>query len=340
MLKVSIIIPGGFFLGKYYLTAIHSEANHAGSKAQSDIASILNKNGFLSIYVDAEQTKWEKRLFFRKNMLNKLSKIDENSLFLVQYPFYMGRYADFIITDTITNTFDRSAILIHDIPSLRNKLEDKYVKREINIFNKYKFVIAHNESMKKWLVENGCKSKIILLSLFDYLVDDQIDEDKKISTNKIYFAGNLEKSKFVYDKSIGNNFNVFGINHIEGKGAFTYRGVETPENLVRKLVVESGFGLVWDGNSIKSSDDYTKFNNPHKASMYLASEMPIIVWDQSALAEFVMDNKLGVTIKSLDQIDDVLNNIEDIDIIEKNVIEFAKKVRSGFFTERAINELT
>lgn len=89
-------------MGKYYLTAIHSEANHAGSKAQSDIASILNKNGFLSIYVDAEQTKWEKRLFFRKNMLNKLSKIDENSLFLVQYPFYMGRYADFIITDTIT----------------------------------------------------------------------------------------------------------------------------------------------------------------------------------------------------------------------------------------------
>lgn len=51
--------------------------------------------------------------------------------------------------------------------------------------------------------------------------------------------------------------------------------------------------------------------------MYLASEMPIIVWDQSALAKFVMDNKLGVTIKSLDQIDDVLNNIEDIDIIEK-----------------------
>lgn len=326
-------------MGKYYLTAIHSEANHAGSKAQSDIADILNKNDFLSIYVDAEQTKWEKRLFFRKNMLSKLSKIDKNSLFLVQYPFYMGRYADFTITDTITKTFSRSAILVHDIPSLRNKLSNKHVEKEISVFNKYKFVIAHNESMKKWLVENGCESKIILLGLFDYLVDDQIDENKKIDTSKIYFAGNLGKSKFIYDKSIGSNFNVFGINHIEGKGTFTYRGVETPENLVRKLAEESGFGLVWDGKSVKSSDDYTKFNNPHKASMYLASEMPIIVWKQSALANFVKDNKLGITIDSLDEINSALDNLENIDTIEKNVIEFAKKVRSGFFTEKAINEL-
>ena len=54
-----------------------------------------------------------------------------------------------------------------------------------------------------------------------------------------------------------------------------------------------------------------KINASHKASLYLASQKPLIVWNQSALANFVEDNKLGITIDSLEDIEKELLELSD-----------------------------
>ena len=52
-----------------------------------------------------------------------------------------------------------------------------------------------------------------------------------------------------------------------------------PDELPSAL--EGSFGLVWDGDSSKTCSgvfgEYLRYNNSHKASLYLASGFPIIV---------------------------------------------------------------
>ena len=68
-----------------------------------------------------------------------------------------------------------------------------------------------------------------------------------------------------------------------------------------------------------------------RQSLYLASQKPLIVWNQSALANFVEDNKLGITIDSLEDIEKELLELSEqqMDEIECNVLHFAKKITSG-----------
>ena len=84
-----------------------------------------------------------------------------------------------------------------------------------------------------------------------------------------------------------------------------------------------------------------KFNNPHKASLYLSSGIPVIIWRQAALADFIEKTKLGLAIDSLNDLDEVLANISTIEY--KNLIEntrnIASKLRDGSFIKKAIHNL-
>lgn len=321
----------------YYLTGMHMDANHAGSKAQDDVSKILRDIGFLSIYIDAEQTRWEKFFFLKKNLNKKIAKMNKNEVFLVQYPLYMGGYFDKVITNLVTKSFKKSILFIHDISSLRKQESQKKIDDEIELFNNYKYVVAHNENMKKWLVEQGCTSDVKVLKIFDYLMSSNFEPRTSVDLNKFYFAGNLEKSSFIYNEIIDKRFNVFGINK-RNNGKFIYRGVETPENLVKKLGSEEGLGIVWDGKEIEKSNLYTKYNDPHKASMYLASGFPLIVWDKSGLASFVKENNIGITVDSLKNINGALKK-SDLKLIEKKVNSVSKKIRTGYFTRQVIFDI-
>ncbi len=77
--------------------------------------------------------------------------------------------------------------------------------------------------------------------------------------------------------------------------------------------------------------EYLKINSSHKASLYLASQKPLIVWSHSALAKFVEDYKLGITIDSLEDIERRLLELSDrqMNEIEHNVLLFSHKITSG-----------
>ncbi|MBT8943652.1 galactofuranosyltransferase, partial [Lactobacillus delbrueckii subsp. bulgaricus] len=77
--------------------------------------------------------------------------------------------------------------------------------------------------------------------------------------------------------------------------------------------LNSGFGLIWYGSSIETCDgafgNYLRYNDPHKLSLYLASALPVIIWSQAAEASFIIDNNLGLTIDSLNDLPKVLNKV-------------------------------
>lgn len=134
--------------------------------------------------------------------------------------------------------------------------------------------------------------------------------------SKIAFAGNLAKSTFLYhdlDK-LGVNFWVYGINLDRNKirsKSVTYNGSFTSEEIPAKL--EGSFDLIWDGDSIDTCSgafgEYTRYNNPHKLSLYVSSCLSVIVWSQVAIADFVKEHDIGFCVDSLSDIHTVLASV-------------------------------
>ena len=106
--------------------------------------------------------------------------------------------------------------------------------------------------------------------------------------------------------------------------------------------IDGNLGLVWDGNFDESDEEknyknYTRFNNPHKLSCYIASGMPVIVWKKSAIADFVRENNIGYEISNLYDINKL--DFSDYDVKKKNVEKLEQRVRKGYFTQSALSKI-
>ena len=110
-------------------------------------------------------------------------------------------------------------------------------------------------------------------------------------------------------------------------------------------VIDGQFGLVCDGNSAETCGgpfgEYLRYNNPHKLSLFIASGLPVLIWDQAAECDFVVNNGLGIAIKSLYDIPKVIGRIEEAQYnqMKKSVCEMGDKLRYGYFTTQALNKV-
>ena len=243
----------------------------------------------------------------------------------------------------------KTIILIHDLDGIRNQNEQAY-KQDLDRINKVNYVIVHNEIMKKKLEDDGVKAKIYVLELFDYLCDysNKNLENKNINFNnpEVIYAGNLakEKSPFIHQldkKKMKFTLNLYGVGigkNINNKIIYIdkYHSNELPNK------IKGNLGLIWDGNLDDSDKDigmknYTKYNNPHKLSCYMAAGIPVIAWEEAAISNFIKKHKVGYVIKNIYDINNInYNNYEEI-------LENAKKiqvnVRNGYYTTRVIKEI-
>lgn len=84
-----------------------------------------------------------------------------------------------------------------------------------------------------------------------------------------------------------------------------------------------------------------KYNNPHKASLYLSSGIPVVIWRKAALSKFIEENNLGIAVDSLTELDEVLSkmSLSKYENLLKNVRDVSQKLKKGFFIEKAIQNL-
>ncbi|WP_297633609.1 hypothetical protein [uncultured Clostridium sp.] len=313
---------------------------NAGSKARNDIIKILEQIDFESIILNISEEKLKKVVQSVK-IGKELNRIEENSVVAIQYPF-QGRFITKKVLKVLAQKKCKTIAIIHDIDTLRYRdLEEKKYK-EIELFNIFDVIICHNRFMGKWIKENGVKSQCINLNLFDYLVDEQ-KQIKKMSEN-IVFAGNLSENKsgFIY-KLNDINLNLYGANLNKNKleQNINYLGKFEPEKLPGEL--KGKYGLIWDGESIESCEgdtgEYLKYNNPHKLSLYMAAGMPVIVWDESAIAEFVKKEKIGFSIGNLNEINEKIEKNEcKYDEYIMNCKEIQRKVLNGEYIKESIEK--
>ncbi|MCC3174487.1 putative galactofuranose transferase [Streptococcus gordonii] len=348
---------------KYYLkdSFLHNEhEKNAGSKARNDVEAILISEGYEGLELKVEN--WYKMNFFKaqqhkyratKSVFDQLGAGDE---LVIQFPII---HHTFFISQLIKQAQKRGAkfyLLIHDVETLRHAAgsEVKFRHKVRNYFQEKKAlmsvdgIIVHNDIMKKVLVSQGVPAdKMVSLEIFDYLIPNFEEKTAPQKDQPIIVAGNLNptKSGYLYNLPEQPAYNLYGVGYDESRALknTSYFGSFMPDNLPTAL--EGSFGLVWDGDSSEtcqgSYGNYLRFNNSHKASLYLASGFPVVVWKESALAHFILEKSCGIAVASLHDLEAALENLTEKEYadLSENARRIGKDLREGYYLRSALKKL-
>lgn len=348
---------------KYYLkdSFLHNaHEKNAGNKARNDVEAILISEGYKGFELKVEN--WYKMNFFKaqqhkyqatKSVFDQLGAGDE---LLIQFPII---HHTFFISQLIKHAQKRGVkfyLLIHDVETLRHAAgsEVKLRHKLRNYFQEKKAmmsvdgIIVHNDIMKGVLANQGFPvNKMVSLEIFDYLIPNFQEKSLPQKEQAIIVAGNLNQTKSGYLYSLPESpaYNLYGVGYDESRALnnITYFGAFMPDDL--PIALEGSFGLVWDGDSSETCQgtygNYLRFNNSHKASLYLAAGFPLVVWKESALSHFVLENSCGIAVDSLHNLKETIDNLSDTDY--KDLVDNAKRVgqeiRDGHYLKTALTHL-
>lgn len=354
----------------YYIRIKARKRETAGFKAPEDVNRICESMGMKPIEFPrfpSEYGKLRKRLWLYTvvpaNWIKVFFRVRKGDLVFFQHPMYANRLITPMVRSIRKWKKCSFVALIHDLESLRKGIggvvgykQEREEYSDSVMLGSFDRVICHNESMKAYLLDRDFRpEQLITLGIFDYLCEDNGLRPKPEQPARVAVAGNLAptKSGYVYDMDVsGVGLNLYGINFDEnafvGKDNVHYQGAFPPDDLPANL--SGTFGLVWDGpvgsTCAGNTGEYLKYNNPHKTSLYLACNLPVIIWSQAALAGFVKENGLGLVVDALDQIADAVSCLTEAQYaaMAKNARAMGEKIRGGGFfraaAEKAIRDLT
>jgi hypothetical protein len=335
---------------KLYLSKNYSNTTSAGNKAKTDIEQILSTLGYKNAGLTQTTCSNPVIGFVRTfaGVVRTFFTVSANDIVVLQYPF--KKYYSFVCK-IVHFKKGKVITIVHDLGTFRRK--KLTAEKEINRLSHSDVLIVHNDSMNAWLRSHGYSKSMVCLNLFDYLSASENHRRRTLDDQpvKVVYAGSLSyrKNKFLYDlgRMVSKwQFELYGSgfeeNRIRENRYFRYNGFVPSDRLIEQ--VDAHFGLIWEGDSLLTCSgdfgDYLRWNNPHKASLYLRCNLPLIVWEESALARFVAVNGIGISIRSLTDVDTVLTSLsaESYEKMRKNVQRINERVAAGYYIKRALNE--
>ncbi|WP_269796312.1 galactofuranosyltransferase [Streptococcus sp. SM3] len=348
---------------KYYLKEefLHdNNVKNAGNKARNDVEEIVKREGYQALVLSVdnwyEMSTLKAQLHKSKAFGRALDQLQQGDELLIQFPMLHHSFFTTHLIKKIQKRGIKVYLLIHDLEVLRNGNLDSIALRykirmhfqESSFLNIPDVIIAHNPIMKSVLVNKGvAEDKIVSLGIFDYLIPDFQEKSGQTKDRPIIVAGNLaqEKAGYLYALPAEPAYNLYGVGFDESRSLEneTYFGSFLPDELPAAL--EGGFGLVWDGDSAETCSgvfgEYLRYNNSHKASLYLASGFPLVVWKQSALSHFVLENGCGIAVESLHDLKETIDNLSDADYqdLVDNAKRVGQEIRDGHYLKTALKHL-
>ena len=347
-----------YFLNEEFLK--DSGARNAGNKARNDVEEIVKREGYQPLLLTVED--WyqmgtvKAQQHKAKALAQAFSQLKSGDQLLIQFPMLHHSFFTTRLVRKIQRRGVQVYFIIHDLEALRYaNLDTVPLKHKIRVHLQESSllkvadgVIAHNPIMKSVLVEKGIpEHKLVSLEIFDYLIPNYQEKDGLSKDQPIIVAGNLaqEKAGYLYQLPARPAYNLYGVGFDESRALAneTYFGSFLPDELPAAL--EGGFGLVWDGDSAETCSgvfgEYLRYNNSHKASLYLASGFPLVVWKQSALSHFVLENDCGIAVESLHDLKATIDNLSDTDYqdLVENTKRVGKGIRDGHYLLTALNNL-
>lgn len=304
------------------------DTQNASSKAKNDVTDILKQLGCKMLY---SPSPWKFRRIIQQ--IFAVLNIKKHTVIVVQYQ----SHRPFLYRLLFLKRHIKKIAILHDLESLRVNMSRE---KEVKILNGFNYIISHNSNMTAYLLAIGINTPISNINIFDYLINPNTSIDSGYNRFVIFFAGNLKKSCFLTKLNMLSNlsFNIYGadfeaIGEITKQSNVQYKGSFSPEELISHL--SGGWGLVWDGESLESctgiTGEYLKYNNPHKVSMCIVSERPIIIWKESAMAEYIESKGIGLCVNSLFEVYERVNGISEKEYktILQNVKNEKQRLVSG-----------
>lgn len=347
-----------YFLKEEFLK--DSGARNAGNKARNDVEEIVKREGYQPLLLTVED--WYQMGTLKaqqhkaKALAQAFSQLKSGDQLLIQFPLLHHSFFTTRLVRKIQRRGVKVYFIIHDLEALRYaNLDTVPLKHKIRVHLQESSllkiadgIIAHNPIMKSVLVDKGVEAdKIVSIGIFDYLIPNFQEKMGLTKNLPIIVAGNLaqEKAGYLYSLPEEPAYNLYGVGFDESRALAneTYFGSFLPDEL--PAVLEGGFGLVWDGDSAETCSgvfgEYLRYNNSHKASLYLASGFPLVVWKQSALSHFVLENGCGIAVESLHDLSQAIAQLDDKDYQDLlvNAKRIGQKIRNGSYLTNALNKI-
>ena len=261
------------------------------TKPKDDIAKIAKKQGWMTLEIDRATQKTTTN--------NLTAHLTPSDIVVHQFPSYLPLEFEENFQNAVQQTGAKFIILIHDFEPLRLS-ERQNSEREYDLLKRADGLVVHTSEMADAL---AIPIPTFILGLFDYLTDSKIP-DRKL-TQDLIFAGTLTKA--IWLKNFSLPIKVFG--NLPRKWssdelAPTLKLEDVLPQDTAPYELPDGIGLVWDTDSSENTHYFTyqQLNSPHKLSLYLAAELPVILPSFSPFAPFITSHHLGTTLDDLTQL--------------------------------------
>ena len=332
-----------------YISRNYYNLTSAGNKAKTDNEDTLVEMGAINLGLPRTIRNSKILAFFLDliGIIRACILLQKDDVLFLQYP--VKKYFSFLC-HVAQLKGAHTVSLIHDLGSFRRK--KLTIQKEINRLSNSDYIIASNEKMKGWLKEHGLQKPVGALGLFDYRSASPCQEKAtERGQIKVVYAGalSMKKNSFLVKQSqtlsswqllvCGNKE---GLQDLQDNPQITYQGFVPSEEFIKH--VDADFGLVWDGGSLDGCSgeygQYLKWNSPHKVSFYLRAGLPLIIWKEAAVAPIIEKAGAGITIGSLEELDDILKalTLEDYQKIKAKTVIMAKRLNEGYFLHQALEE--
>ena len=332
-----------------HISLRHDALPPAANKARTDVETILDQEGFLDIGPrhDPAASTARRRLDDFAGIVKAAARVKRGDTLLVQYP--LRGYFNYI-TRRAKAKGARIIILIHDLESLREKRLT--AEKEAQRLSRADHIIATSAAMGRHLRSIGVDKPMSSLDAWDYLTTtDPIPARVRSGADdrRVAYAGalNRRQNRFLWnwgDVIKGYDVDIYGsgfrMDQVARAERFYDHGFVESEKIIAGMT--SDYGLEWEGTSLDSCKgdygEYLAVNTPHKVSLYIRAQLPIIIWSGAAMAPFVVANKIGFTVDTLSQIDEKMAKVtaEQYAEMKANVEAMSRLISSGHFTRRAV----
>lgn len=339
-----------YIMGKYYVKFGISKNFNAGSKAMKDIMALLESRGYKAVpALPARCNKLLKLLDVPMLLLTLVFKVGRGGIVVYFVPSNVWRIRFMLFLRKWIGF--KLVCFINDVEFMRMERDAESVAAELKGMAVADVMMVPNENSRRILNSDyGMSVPMVSVGVWDYLSDGHFasfpESDNACAGGAVAFAGNLDKAPFIGGLGgVPLRFKIWGSGRKKGELTnVEFMGVEHPELLVRKMGI-CAWGLVWDGDSIDTCSGklgtYLRFNNSHKCGLYLAAGIPLIVWAESGMADFVIKHKVGICVSSLSEAAAVINAMSGMEYAEykRNVLCVGKKVCRGEYFLRALDEV-
>ncbi|KRM00606.1 hypothetical protein LG045_00725 [Limosilactobacillus gastricus] len=330
----------------------------ASGKARFDVANgikeVLDAN---KLYTYVYNWPEEPEDYFGRRFDGLLGGAKRDDIFFIQWPlsYTSDEYVQHLY-DRIKGLGGRIVTVIHDLDSWRHPINfnEQRLQNVLANLNQSDGIIVHSKPMQERLEQDfrahGLEHQpyFVILDLFGFqTVRNQYDWQHPFN-REIDYAGNLVKAQFIKALSTDLKFNIYGQTdaadlsdqqrqNIKFQGSYDHEAI--PQ------VLTGSFGLVWSSDSYPGvtglTGEYERYNAPHKASMYLAADEPLIVARQAAIAPFVEKHGIGLVVDDLSQLKEAIDQLSEAEYHEmaERTHRIGNLIRQNFPIKRAVIEM-